>query len=198
MKLCLIKSLIKKKDNNIFFLLKKFNIKIIITNNKKKIIKSDKIIIYISNKISIKKSIKIIKKKKLDNVILNLKQPILGISNGLNILCSNFRKIKCLNIFKNIKIKIFKKKNIGWYKVYHNNDEKLFSNIKNNNFYQYFLNKYYIPIGAYCISHTNNIITYSSALKRKNFYGIQFNPELSGYNGFKIIKNFLFKIKNEN
>ncbi|WGH26627.1 MAG: hypothetical protein NHG02_00125 [Candidatus Shikimatogenerans bostrichidophilus] len=196
MNLVLIKSLIKKEDKYIYIYLKKFNIKINITNNKKKIINSDKIILYISNKINLKKAIKIIKKKELYNIILNLKQPILGISNGLHILCSFFKKIKLLNIFKNIIVKknINNKRNIGWYKIYHNDDEKLFLNIKKKNFYQFFLNKNYIPIGAYCISHINNIITCSSGLKKNNFYGIQFNPELSGYNGFKLINNFLFKI----
>ncbi|WGH27126.1 MAG: imidazole glycerol phosphate synthase subunit HisH [Candidatus Shikimatogenerans bostrichidophilus] len=192
--------IIKCINNNYKYIinsLNKIGINPNITDNINKIKNSDKLIIY--SFYSIKKIIKIIKKKKLYDIIYNLKQPVLGISNGFHILCTNYYKIKCLNIFKNTNIKKIynlnkkKKYNIGWNKIYHNNDEKIFYKLKNN-FIQYFIDYNYVKIGAYCTSHTNNIVSYSSSLKRKNFYGLQFHPEMSGLYGEKILKNFIYLI----
>ncbi|WGH28120.1 MAG: hypothetical protein NHG07_00105 [Candidatus Shikimatogenerans bostrichidophilus] len=193
MKVVLIKS-INNNYNSIINSLNRIGIKPIITNNKKKINESDKIIIF--SLYNIKNILKIIKKNKLKNIIYNLKQPVLAISNCFHILCYKYYKIKCLNIFKNIIVKkiydINNKKinNIGWNKVYHNNDNKIFFGIKKN-FYLYFMDYNYVDIGAYCTSHINYIISYSSSLKRKNFYGIQFHPEISSIYGEKILKNFI-------
>ncbi|WGH26096.1 MAG: imidazole glycerol phosphate synthase subunit HisH [Candidatus Shikimatogenerans bostrichidophilus] len=196
MKVVIIKSL-NNNFKSIIYSLKNIGINPILTDNKIKIKNSNKLII--SNFLSIKKSLLFIIKNKLDKIIYNFKKPVLAISNGLYILCYYINNIKGLNIFKNTKVKNIyninkkKKNNIGWNKIYHNNDEKLFKGI-NNNIYQYFIDYYYIPIGAYCISHTNYIISYCSSLKKKNFYGLQFYPEFSGYFGRKILKNFIYLI----
>lgn len=192
--------IIKCINNNykyIIYFLNKLGIKPIITNNKKLINNSDKIIL--SSLENIKNLIKIIYKNKLNKLICNLKQPVLAINNCFHILCYKYYNIKCLNIFKKIKIfKIkninYKKKyNIGWNKIYHNNDEKLFFNIKKNNFYCYFIDYNYVNIGPYTTSHINYLKSYSSSLKKNNFYCLQFYPELSGLNGEIILKNFLKK-----
>ncbi|WGH25736.1 MAG: hypothetical protein NHF89_00090 [Candidatus Shikimatogenerans bostrichidophilus] len=198
MNIIIIKLLNKNINKKIINVFNYLGIKPIITNNKNKILNSDKVIIY--STFDIKKTIKLIKKKKLNKIIYKLKQPVLAISMGLYMLCYKYKKIKFLNIFKNIKIKKIldfnkeSKNNIGWSKVYHNNDEKLFYGLKKNYFYQYFIHNYYITVGKYCISHTNHIISYSAVLKKNNFYGLQFNPEISGENGRKILINFLYLI----
>ncbi|WGH25002.1 MAG: hypothetical protein NHG14_00090 [Candidatus Shikimatogenerans bostrichidophilus] len=188
MKILVFNILNKKEKIKLKKIIKKTGNRIIISNNIKNIKHIDKIIIYSTFNFKyiyykIKNNLKLLK---------NINKPILAISNCLFLLCKNFYKYKCLNIFKNVLIFKFKHKNIGYKKIYHNKDNNILKNIKHYNFYQYFNNNYYIPLGKYTIAHTNYNISYSAILNKKNIYGIQFdllknNNEI----GKLIIKNFI-------
>ncbi|BDT61517.1 MAG: hypothetical protein RDO_0450 [Flavobacteriales endosymbiont of Rhyzopertha dominica] len=198
MKIIIINKLNNNKNNKLINLIKKIGINPIITNNYKKIKNSDKLII--SSIYNIKKTINIINKYKINNIIKIYDKPILSIVNGLYILCKEYKNLKLLNIFDNIIVKKiysykYKKfiKNIGFKINYHNNKDKILYNIKKK-YYQYYNNNKYIDIGAYCISHTNYIKTYSAILKKNNIYGLLFYPQYSGKLGEKIIYNFINKI----
>jgi glutamine amidotransferase len=179
---------------SLFFSLKRIGIEAIITDNYEEILSSDKIIL--PGVAEARSAMKYLKKKKLDIIIPNLKQPVLGICLGLQLLCnfSEENNTTCLGIF-NLSVKKFKynKKvkipHIGW-----NNINKLkgplFKKI-HEGVYQYFIHSYYIPLCKYTTSQSKYIIPYSSSLKKKNFYGIQFHPEKSSYNGQKILENFI-------
>ncbi len=135
-----------------------------------------------------------LKEQKLDKVITDLKQPVLGICLGMQLMC-NFSEegnTNCLGIFDQ-KVSKFSHTNkvpqIGW-----NNIFDLSSNIfdhVNENEYMYFVHGYFVEVGSNTISKTNYGIDYSSALKKDNFYGVQFHPEKSGDAGQKILENFL-------
>lgn len=143
-----------------------------------------------------------LKEKKLDQVIRHLKQPVLGICLGMQLLCdySEEGDTACLGIIPQ-KVKRFivretvKKNNefkipqMGWNTI-HDLKSPLFKGVKEKE-YMYFVHGYYVESGSYTISKTNYIQEYSSALNKDNFYAVQFHPEKSGTAGQQIIDNFL-------
>jgi imidazole glycerol-phosphate synthase subunit HisH len=131
----------------------------------------------------------------LINLLTNLKQPVLGICLGMQLMCtySNEGNTNCLGIF-NQSVKLFntntlKVPHVGWNSIT-NYQSILFNNIPNNAFV-YSVHSYYVSIGIHTIATTNYANTFSAALQKNNFYGVQFHPEKSGDIGEKILKNFI-------
>jgi glutamine amidotransferase len=136
-----------------------------------------------------------LREKRLDNVIRDLRQPVLGICLGMQLMCdySEEGETDCLGIF-NKKVKHFGSKElkvpqIGWNNIF-DLKSPLFKNIKNDSFV-YFVHGYYAELGENTIATTDYILKYSSALNKNNFYGAQFHPEKSGDVGEQILKNFI-------
>jgi glutamine amidotransferase len=138
-----------------------------------------------------------LKERGLDAVIKNLKQPVLGICLGMQLMCkySEENATDCLGIFDEEVKKFrarsseFKVPQIGWNSIY-NLKTDLFKDVKENSFC-YFVHSYYASIGEHTIATTNYIQPYSSALQKDNFYGVQFHPEKSAEVGEQILRNFL-------
>lgn len=144
-----------------------------------------------------------LREKKLDEVIKGVKQPLLGICLGMQLLCKNSEEgnTDCLGIF-DLPVKHFispaspaqsrsgdtKVPQIGWNKIYALGSP-LFKNIKENE-YMYFVHGYYVPINGYSIATANYILEYSCALNKNNFYAAQFHPEKSAAAGEQMLKNF--------
>lgn len=138
-----------------------------------------------------------LKERQLDHLIVSLKQPVLGICLGMQLMCaySEENNTDCLGIF-NEQVKQFKPENIslkvpqmGWNTISHLKSP-LFKGVEENS-YAYFVHGYYAAIGDHTIAQTNYILDYSCALQRDNFYGVQFHPEKSAKVGEQIIQNFL-------
>lgn len=141
-----------------------------------------------------------LRQKKMDELIVNLKQPVLGICLGLQLMCSHSEEgdTKCLGIF-NETVKRFspepgdefitKVPHMGWNSV-SELKSGLFSGISENE-YCYFVHSYYAGKGTDTIATCNYIIPFSAALHKNNFYATQFHPEKSGAVGAAILKNFL-------
>ena len=138
-----------------------------------------------------------LKERNLDNLIINLKQPVLGICLGMQLMCthSTENNTNCLGIFEE-QVKHFetadptiKVPQIGWNTITALKTP-LFKGIAENSF-AYFVHGYYAAKGQHTIATTNYIQEYSSALHKDNFYGLQFHPEKSALVGEQIIQNFL-------
>ena len=135
-----------------------------------------------------------LKNNQLDKVIPKLKQPFLGVCLGLQLLCehSEENNTECLGVFDE-EVKLFppKKKvpHMGLNSI-RTSKNKLFSNLPNNS-YVYFVHSYFAELSKYTISETNYIVPFSAALKKDNFYAVQFHPEKSGVIGEQILKNFI-------
>ena len=135
-----------------------------------------------------------LKEKGLDKIIKNLKQPILGICLGQQLMCaySEEGNTDCLGIFP-IQVKLFPSTEIvphmGWNTIY---DLKtpLFNNVQENSDI-YYVHSFYCENSEYTIAKTDYILEYSAALHKDNFYATQFHPEKSAGIGEQILKNFL-------
>jgi glutamine amidotransferase len=138
-----------------------------------------------------------LKERNLDQLIVSLKQPVLGICLGMQLMCKHSAEndTKCLGIFEE-QVMAFKSTEnttkvpqIGWNTIT-NLKTELFNGVSENSF-AYFVHGYYAGIGENTITTTDYIQAYSSALHKNNFYGVQFHPEKSASVGEQIIQNFL-------
>lgn len=138
-----------------------------------------------------------LRQHRLDEVIRNLRQPVLGICIGMQLLCrhSEEEDTDCLGVFDVDVVKFRptqhedKVPQMGWNTI---GDLKsdLFKGLSEEEFV-YFVHSFYAPICDDTIATTNYVQPYSSALHRDNFYATQFHPEKSGAVGERIIRNFL-------
>jgi len=136
----------------------------------------------------------------IGSIIKELKQPVLGICLGMQLMCSHSEEgdVTCLNLFDE-KVRRFelpapnpenlKVPQMGWNQIFDLRSDIFDSSLEGQ--YVYFVHSYYVAKGADTAATTNYILPYSSALQRDNFFATQFHPEKSGPVGERILKNFL-------
>jgi glutamine amidotransferase len=144
-----------------------------------------------------------LRERRLDELICGLRQPVLGICLGMQLMCSYSEEnnTECLGIFGE-RVKKFapdaggsgdsvvlKVPQIGWNNIY-GLKTPLFDGVAEDS-YCYFVHGYYAALGDHTIARTDYVRAYSSGLHRANFYGVQFHPEKSAGTGERILKNFL-------
>ncbi|MGY3793074.1 imidazole glycerol phosphate synthase subunit HisH [Aquimarina sp. 433] len=130
----------------------------------------------------------------LEKLIPELKQPVLGICLGMQLMCNYTEEgdTKGLGIFDTNVIRFqkdVKVPQIGWNQIT-SLKSPLFNDISENE-YIYLVHSYYAPVTETTIAESTYGITYSTALQKDNFYGTQFHPEKSSTVGEKILENFL-------
>ncbi|AFH48165.1 Glutamine amidotransferase [Ignavibacterium album JCM 16511] len=174
--------------------LKDLNADFVLTNDKQIISNADKIILPGVGEAS--SAMNKLEELGLISIIKELTKPFLGICLGMQLLCSKTEEgdADCLNIipaevkkFDSTKSKV---PHMGWNSINNFNDEILFRNIPENSFY-YFAHSYYVPENQFTTSVCNYEINFSSSIRYKNFFGVQFHPEKSAEQGIQIIKNYL-------
>lgn len=133
----------------------------------------------------------------MDELIKSLRQPVLGICLGMQLMCrySEEGEADCLGIF-DVPVKRFvsqrqedKVPHMGWNTIEQTNCE-LFKGFTREEFV-YFVHSFYVPVCEFTAAQTDYIQPFSAALHKDNFYATQFHPEKSGEAGERIIKNFL-------
>lgn len=166
--------------------------KSIITDNPAELIKADKVIFPGVGEAS--SAIQYLKERGLDRTIISLKQPVLGICLGLQLMCrfSEERETKCLGIF-DADVKLFppvdKIPHMGWNNCLTMKGD-LFKGITGDDDL-YYVHSYYAEISSSTIATCEYIVPFSAAMQKENFYATQFHPEKSAETGEKILKNFL-------
>ncbi|MBN2520662.1 MAG: imidazole glycerol phosphate synthase subunit HisH [Bacteroidales bacterium] len=199
--------IIKYNAGNIMsveFALRRMGIQPVLSNKPEDIYSADRVIFPGVGEAST--TMKYLKKHKLDLLIKDLKQPVLGICLGMQLMCawSEENNTKCIGIFNDLVKKFepvrpennetgnwIKVPQMGWNNL-HEVRSKLFDNSIENQ-YVYFVHSYYVPLSENTIAKTDYILKYSAALQKNNFYATQFHPEKSGIVGEKILKNFIEK-----
>jgi len=177
---------------SIQFAFKRLGIEAVLSNNIDEIKAADKVIFPGVGEAS--SAMKMLKESGLDKVIPTLKQPVLGICLGMQLMCNSSEEgnTKGLGIF-DVAIKKFSEKlkvpQMGWNVIY-NLQSDLFKGIKEKEF-MYLVHSFYAENCSEAIATTDYEIEYASALHKDNFYGVQFHPEKSGIKGSKILENFL-------
>lgn len=169
-----------------------------ITADKKKIFAADKVIFPGVGEAST--TMDYLRSTRLDETILSLKQPVLGICLGLQLMCSHSEEgnTPCLGIFEE-KVKRFtaeagrenmdKVPHMGWNSI--TNLKSAIFSPKTEGQYVYFVHSYYAETGEHTSAECFYIKPFSAALSKGNFFATQFHPEKSGIVGAEILENFL-------
>lgn len=177
---------------SIRFAFERLGIHPILTDDAEEIRKADRVIFPGVGEAS--SAMKKLRATLLDKLIPELKQPVLGICLGMQLMCnySEEGNTEGLGIF-DIDVLRFnhgvKVPQIGW-----NSIDKLKSDLfkdVNNREFIYLVHSYYAPLCEETIAVSDYGLTYSTALKKENFYGVQFHPEKSSNVGARILENFL-------
>ena len=180
---------------SVLYALERLGVQALVTDDVELIQKADKVIFPGVGEAST--AMHYLKERGLDKVIQHIKQPVLGICLGMQLMCtySEENDTTCLGVFEE-QVKLFKPSDasikvpqIGWNNIGQLKTD-LFKGVAENSF-TYFVHGYYAALGAHTIATTQYIQPYSSALHKDNFYGVQFHPEKSAKVGEQIIQNFL-------
>lgn len=177
---------------SIQFAFKRLGVDAVLSNDPDEIVAADKIIFPGVGEAS--SAMKMLRESGLDKLIPTLKQPVLGICLGMQLLCKSTEEGNTtgIGIFQT-DVKRFsndvKVPQMGW-NVIKDLKTNLFKGIKENE-YMYLIHSYYAEHCKETIAKTDYGINYASALQHNNFYGVQFHPEKSSTAGAKILENFL-------
>lgn len=177
---------------SIMFAIERLGFKAVLSNNPDEILAADKVIFPGVGEAS--SAMAKLRESGLDSLIPTLKQPVLGICLGMQLMCKSSEEgnTKGLGIFDVDVIKFSPKVKVpqmGWNQIYGLKSD-LFKGISENEF-MYLVHSFYAPNCDEAIAITDYELEYASALKKDNFYGTQFHPEKSGAVGERILDNFL-------
>ena len=188
--------------------LRRLGVEPIITADKQLITEADKVIFPGVGEAATTMSF--LRAQGLDTLIKGLKQPVLGICLGMQLMCKHSEEgdVDCLGIF-DAEVKRFvnqrhedKVPHMGWNTIsqlqvssskLQEGGKGLFTGVPEGS-YVYFVHSYYVPVGSYTAATTDYILPFSAAIQQDNFYATQFHPEKSGRVGEQILKNFVFEL----
>lgn len=183
---------------SVIFALNRLGIDPILTDNEEEIRAADKVIFPGVGEAS--SCMNSFKASGLDKILPTLKQPVLGICVGLQLMCNYSEEgdTKGLGIF-DVNVRKFKTPvqdsnsikipHMGWNTI-SNLKTDLFKGIAEDS-YIYYVHSYYAELGQSTVAITNYLLPYSAALQKDNFYAVQFHTEKSSKVGGEILRNFI-------
>ena len=197
-------AIVKYNAGNIYSVvnaMKRLGINPILTDDAEMLQKADRVLF--PGQGQAKEAMEYLKANHLDQVIRDLKQPVLGICVGQQLLCRHSEEgnVDCIGIF-DVDVKRFQPQRhedkvpaMGWNEIYDLKTD-LYKGFRKSSEallhpYSYFVHSYYVPLCEDTIATADYILPYSASLHKDNFYTCQFHPEKSGKVGEQILKNFL-------
>lgn len=197
-------AIVKYNAGNIYSVvnaMKRLGINPILTDDAEMLQKADRVLF--PGQGQAKEAMEYLKAHHLDQVIRDLKQPVLGICVGQQLLCRHSEEgdVDCIGIF-DVDVKRFQPQRhedkvpaMGWNEIYDLKTDLYKGFGKSSEAllhpYSYFVHSYYVPLCENTIATADYILPYSASLHKDNFYTCQFHPEKSGKVGEQILKNFL-------
>lgn len=191
-------AIIKYNAGNIYSVvnaLRRLGVEPVITDSPEELAQADHVIF--PGQGSAQTTMEYLRSHGLDNVIRSLRQPVLGICVGQQLLCAHSEEgdVDCIGIFPE-NVRRFnpddhelKVPEMGWNRL-HDISSPLFKGIGEGD-YVYFVHSFYVPKCEFTIATADYSVPYSAALHRDNFWTVQFHPEKSGKVGERILRNFL-------
>ena len=175
--------------------LKRLGVEAVLTDDAAELGSADKVIFPGVGEAST--TMKYLKEHNLDRIITGLRQPVLGICLGQQLMCSHSEEgdADCLGIFNVPVLKFQPEKHedkvphMGWNTI-EAIDRSLFKGFDKPE-YVYFVHSFYVPVCEWTAAKTGYILPFSASLHKDNFYATQFHPEKSGVIGERILQNFL-------
>lgn len=191
-------AIVKYNAGNIYSVvnaLRRLGVEPEITDDAERLANADRVIF--PGQGSAKTTMEYLRARRLDDVIRSLRQPVLGVCVGQQLLCrhSDEGDVDCIGVFPADVIRFWPQSHdekvpaMGWNALY-GLSTPLFKGI-NEGDYVYFVHSYYVPQCEYTVATANYILPYSAALHKDNFWATQFHPEKSGKVGERLLENFL-------
>lgn len=133
----------------------------------------------------------------LVDVIRELRQPVLGICLGMQLLLdgSEEENVACLGIIPGVAARLqpspaFPVPNMGWCATHKHSAHALLERIEDNSYF-YFLHSYALPVSDHTLATAEHDMRFSAVVGRDNFVGVQFHPERSSASGAQLLRSFL-------
>ena len=192
-------AIVKYNAGNIYSVVNAFRrlgVEPLLTDNAEQLRKADRVLF--PGQGEARGAMEYLKARNLDAVIRDLKQPVLGICIGQQLLCQHSEEgnVDCIGVF-DANVQRFRPTRhedkvpcMGWNKIEVRGECPLFKDLGDEP-YVYFVHSYYVPVCEDTAAVADYILPYSAAMHKDNFYACQFHPEKSGLVGEKILKNFL-------
>ncbi len=194
-------AVVKYNAGNIFSVihaLQRMGVEPLLTDSAEELRTADKVIFPGQGEAS--NAMQYLRERGLDRIIPSLRQPVLGICIGQQLMCRHSEEgnVDCLGIF-DAEVKRFiparhedKIPHMGWNSLQLPDDERsnLFKDFVQDEFV-YFVHSYYVPLCMHTAAMADYIHPFSAAMQKDNFYATQFHPEKSGRVGQRILSNFL-------
>ena len=191
-------AIVKYNAGNIYSVVnavKRLGIEPLLTDDPEALMKADRVLF--PGQGQARATMEYLRAHQLDKLIKDLKQPVLGICVGQQLLCRHSEEgdVDCIGIF-DVEVKYFQSQRhedkipaMGWNEIYDLRSD-LYKDMEEHP-YTYFVHSYYVPACEHTIATANYILPYSASLRKDNFYACQFHPEKSGKVGARILQNFM-------